>query len=153
MKCVLTNKGDVMTNNDHRRKGFVSIENYWGEEVQSIIVVHHSGNMEGTEGFVKNIKQGEKEESVFHFYYQTGLFSPKNTWKVKVLTINNDVYETDGFFSCSITDSDKGVAVIGINGEAKTAYVSFPESGSCSEKLRFIKHHSLLDSQLENDLK
>jgi len=98
MKCLLTNKGDIMTNNDHRRKGFVSIENYWGEEVQSIIVVHHSGNMEGTEGFVKNIKQGGKEESVFHFYYQTGLFSPKNTWKVKVLTINDDVYETDGFF-------------------------------------------------------
>lgn len=153
MKIILINKGGNMADNDHRRKGFVSIENYWGEEVQSIIIVHHSGKMEKTEGFVKNIKHGEKEKDVFHFYYQTGLFSPKNTWKVIVITINGDVYETDGYFSCSIADSDKGVTVIGINGDTKTAYVSFPESGSCSEKLIRVKRHSLFDAQLERYLR
>lgn len=149
MNILLNTKGGDMVDNDHRRKGFVSIENYWGEEVKSISVEHKSGNIEKTEGFVENIKHGEKIDGVFHFYYQMGLFSPENTWSVSVLTNNGDIYKTEGYFSCSITDSDEGVTVIGINGDAKTVYVTFPKSGSCSKKLIHAKHNSIFDNQLE----
>ncbi|MGG4664232.1 hypothetical protein [Providencia vermicola] len=142
-----------MANNELGQKGFVSIENFWGDKIKSIIVMHSADNIEKTEGAVNNISHGEKEENVFQFYYQTHLFPFKNMWKVIVITTDDEVYETDGYFSCSITASDKGVAVVGVNGDTKTAYVSFSESGSCSEKLRRVNRHSMFDSQSERYLR
>ncbi|MEQ4675551.1 hypothetical protein ABN063_13375 [Providencia vermicola] len=142
-----------MANNELGQKGFVSIENYWGDKIKSIIVMHSADNIEKTEGVVNNINHGEKEENVFQFHYQTNLFPFKNRWKVIVITIDDEVYETDGYFSCSITASDKGVAVVGVNGDTKTAYVSFSKSGSCSERLRRVKRHSMFDSQSERYLR
>lgn len=83
----------------------------------------------------------------FTFIIKPTCFHIKNMWKVIVITIDDEVYETDGYFSCSITASDKDVAVVGVNGDTKTAYISFSESGSCSEKLRRVKRHSIFDGQ------
>lgn len=120
-------------------RGVVAIENYWGTKLSSISIAHACGNLENTNGFVNDIEHGERKEYVFHFYYLTGLFPPKNTWKVSVATIDGHLYETDGYFSCSIKDKDDGRVIIGVNGEAKTAYVAYANSGSCSEGLMRIK--------------
>lgn len=41
-----------MANNERGQKGFVSIENYWGDEIKSIIVMHSADNIEKTEGLL-----------------------------------------------------------------------------------------------------
>ncbi|HGV3502392.1 hypothetical protein ACBQ54_00820 [Providencia vermicola] len=41
-----------MANNERGQKGFVSIENYWGDKIKSIIVMHSADNIEKTEGLL-----------------------------------------------------------------------------------------------------
>ena len=48
----------------------------------------------------------------FTFIIKPTCFHIKNMWKVIVITIDDEVYETDGYFSCSIIASDKDVAVV-----------------------------------------
>ncbi|CAG9423276.1 hypothetical protein [Providencia alcalifaciens] len=121
------------------KKGLGSIENYWGTKVSTIYITHKSSGSEKTEGSVNDIEHGEKVDYQFYFYYRLGLFSPLDYWKVMVHTMDGKIYSTNGYFTCSIKDEDNGKAIIGINGEAKTAYVAFPKSGSCSEKLIQIR--------------
>lgn len=120
---------------DYSYKGIVSVENYWGTAVDTIYVTHKSDGSYSSEGHTKRIEHGERKDNVLHFYYRLGLFSPLDYWKVTIHTTDNKIYSTDTYFSCSIAEEDNGRVIIGINGEAKTAYVAFPKSGSCSERL------------------
>lgn len=117
------------------KNGHATIENYWGEKLKYITVFHSFKGLKDTTATFFNPGHGESEKDSLTFYYYTGVFSPQNYWGIRIRTMDDHMYSLMDTFYCSITESDHGKAIIGVNGVSQTVYINFPSSSGCSKKL------------------
>lgn len=112
---------------------YISLENYWGEELKYIFI-QHSGLVSKSMSYY-NVKQGEIILNALYGDYMLGEGSPIDYWYMEIETLNGEKYVTKTNFSCLIRSADNGKVTLGINGEEKTMYVHFPESSDCKTAL------------------
>ncbi|WP_265694429.1 hypothetical protein [Providencia rustigianii] len=123
--------------------GKATIENFFGEELKYIYVLHYVSGLthKGSERrlidekFFSNLPNKSISENIFSFKYELGLPNSFDYWFIKLETISGKTYATKKNFYCSIKEEDRGKVILGVNGEAKTLYVAFSSSSGCSTKL------------------
>lgn len=118
------------------KSGFVTLENFWGEELKKIHI-RHTAKETQVMTYV-NVANGAIIENALAFSYQLGFDSPNDYWYMQIETLTGDVYQTKENFYCSISALDLGKVTIGINGDAKTMYVHFPVSSDCKTSLNLV---------------
>ncbi|EOV8087008.1 hypothetical protein AB7W75_08025 [Providencia huaxiensis] len=124
--------------------GICDFENYWGERLVSVEIIHFlSGILNRKEQYSvsKTIVDIADKTKVYHalsFPHLNGIAENYDYWRVKMTTESGKTYKSQNRFYCSLSESDNNKVILGVNGEAKTLYVAFPSSSGCSTPLVLV---------------
>lgn len=121
--------------------GYCDFENYWGEELTKVDLVHYvSGIVNTTKIFMtsktlQNVPDKASLKKEFTIQFQRNSVESYDYWEVTIHTKSGKIYRTKDRFYCSIAFYDSENVILGVNGDAKTLYVAFSSSSGCSTKL------------------
>lgn len=121
--------------------GYCDFENYWGEELTRVDLVHYvSGLIDKTKLFMTsktllNVPDKTSLKKELAIQFQRNSIESYDFWEVTIHTKSGKVYRTKDRFYCSIAYFDSENVILGVNGDARTLYVSFSSSSGCSTKL------------------
>lgn len=124
--------------------GICDFENYWGENLDSVEIIHFiSGIGTGSEhykarGVLVNVADKTKINNVLSFSHTNGSFGLYDYWRIRFTTESGETYKSKDKFYCSFSESDNHRVILGVNGDARTLYVAFPSSSGCSTKLKLV---------------
>ncbi|MEQ4692951.1 MULTISPECIES: hypothetical protein [Providencia] len=110
----------------------LTIENFWNEDIKEMKYVCYQDTLPISSEIFYNIKQKQiiPNAHLFSLYTETNSF-----WKIKFTTVSGAHWFTPNRLKCDDFKEDNSQVTIGINGDAKTMYVAFPSSKSCSIQL------------------
>lgn len=124
--------------------GRCAFENYWGEELFSYEIYHYVSDFINVEEKDMKYSKGiylphaATDEKAMVFSYYLNDASRLDYWKVLITTKSGLKYSSNSFIRCSIEEIDEGKVTIGVNGESKRLYISYPKSGGCSKAMGLI---------------
>ena len=120
----------------------VVVENNWGIGLASIYLRHRIGNEDSSEKEQEhtwtNVQNGETTNNPMVVTIETGLFSPRDYWWIKIVDIASNAYACKDNFYCSLTSDDAATnrdVVVKLEGDSKEMKVVPPDSSSASVSL------------------
>lgn len=121
--------------------GYCDFENYWGEELVEVQLVHYVSGFIDTNKYLmtskrlENVANNTSLKKAFTVTYQKNNIDRYDFWEVVIRTLTGKIYRTKDRFRCSIAFYDSENIILGVNGDAQTLYVAFSSSSGCSTKL------------------
>ncbi|MEQ5754871.1 MULTISPECIES: hypothetical protein [unclassified Providencia] len=120
----------------------LTFENYWGEHLIQVGIdmdpdpnpYHPSKTYFQDNGNI-SIRHIDNKQHITlkeQFYYS---LEDTHYWRIFFITKYGQTWISEYGFSCQIKPEDNHTVIIGVNGDSKRMYVSFPNSSSCSTAL------------------
>ncbi len=132
---------EIKGNGNNFTYGYCDFENYWGEELIKVQLVHYVSGLIDTNKYLMtstrldNVPNNTSLKKVFTVTYQKNKLDRYDFWEVLIHTQTGKTYRTKDRFRCSIAFYDSENIILGVNGDAQTLYVAFSSSSGCSTKL------------------